>query len=485
MAHHSRRRGGGDAWLNITPADIAFLDAALAACVNGVDGGFYAPAGLITVGGSGLALTGPLQVARGGQLISGKGILQFAPGVYPQLSASHSGRSRKVMHSFLAARPNMHMLWRPRRDSSGMQALAPQFYSWQQPGVLQTASLSMPLRAVQGATLSGVTIGFRVGYPHLNLPLTFPSARLLRVDTNGNAVPMTSTAAGADANGWVYAPKASSPAAWYNFGVAQSFALTCDQNNVIDRTQYTYRLEVQDEQWAAGTAWPWIVNVLKPCKLCSFGTQVIGTAYNQLTGNAAYDGGVAANVGDRILVINTIGQQETGVYVQGSTAASFLQRASDFQTAAQFSQGIVVAVQQGQKFAGTVWQVSGSVASWTPGTVPLSTAGVGVQFWQASQSYPSGNYVVLPQTPSGYWYQATAGFASSGTTEPSWPTQVGATVTDSGVTWTCKGSISTPLPWVTRPDADQVTQGLGMNHYGLIWESAAVQYTNITQNAFE
>jgi len=45
----------------------------------------------------------------------------------------------------------------------------------------------------------------------------------------------------------------------------------------------------------------------------------------------------------------------------------------------------------------------------------------------------------IPSTPNGYYYLAS-GYGTSGASEPTWPTTVGATVSDNGILWTCVGS---------------------------------------------
>lgn len=470
--HHSRIRGSSDPWGSVLPSELAALDAALVASVNGVDGGAYAPAGLITIGGSGLVCSGPLTVARGGTFISSNGILQFAPGVFPQLGPAHSGRTRTVMHAFLAARPIQYGLWRPRRDSSGMQSLAPTYVPWQNPTTVLPASLSLPIRAEHGGTISEITIGFRVGAPHSSIPGTMPAARLLRVDKNGNASVCTSVASGADANGWVYVSKPSSGAAWFNLGAAQTFVLPCDQNNVVDITQYTYRLEVQDEQGLTG--WPWQVGLMQPV-LAVYDASSSWPLYG---GISTVDGvSLPSAGGARILVIKSM-TGVNGIYISSSTSGTAGWQASpDLSQTSQYSPGFVVGVQRGQNYGGTYWQASATQSSWSGNPPP---PGTGV--WRTSTPYAL-NTPIVPLTPNGNWFLCTTAGTSGNPSEPAWPNGTGQTVVDNSVIWTCMGPYPL-LTMVTRPDADALAPGLAMTHYGTIFESAAVTTTNLTTNGW-
>jgi hypothetical protein len=55
--------------------------------------------------------------------------------------------------------------------------------------------------------------------------------------------------------------------------------------------------------------------------------------------------------------------------------------------------------------------------------------------WTASTAFAAGA-IVRPTTGNGYLYRAQAAGTTS-SSQPSWPTAIGATVVDGGVTWTC------------------------------------------------
>lgn len=71
--------------------------------------------------------------------------------------------------------------------------------------------------------------------------------------------------------------------------------------------------------------------------------------------------------------------------------------------------------------------------------------------WTGSHDYALGDRVI-PTVDNGFWYEVTTDSGSSGGGEPTWPTIVGNTVVDSGVTWTCKGSYGGfPTPHIAQP----------------------------------
>lgn len=58
--------------------------------------------------------------------------------------------------------------------------------------------------------------------------------------------------------------------------------------------------------------------------------------------------------------------------------------------------------------------------------------------WATGTAYSVGK-IVRPTTGNGYVYRCSVAGTSHASTEPTWPTVFGQTVTDNGITWTCFG----------------------------------------------
>ncbi|ROL55630.1 hypothetical protein D9V84_11270, partial [Bacteroidetes/Chlorobi group bacterium Naka2016] len=98
--------------------------------------------------------------------------------------------------------------------------------------------------------------------------------------------------------------------------------------------------------------------------------------------------------------------------------------------------------------------------------------------WAASTAYSVGN-IVKPTTATGYWYKCTTA-GTSGTTEPTWPTQRGQTVSDNTVVWTC---ISSEEPINTIYDYYKIISG-GVERYLIVeWNGDFYKY-DFSTNSF-
>ena len=79
-------------------------------------------------------------------------------------------------------------------------------------------------------------------------------------------------------------------------------------------------------------------------------------------------------------------------------------------------------------------EVDAALARIYPGPFPIVQ---NFKSWGALTSYNVGQMVVPLAAPNGYAFRVVGATGTSGASEPTWPTQLGATVIDGTVTWVC------------------------------------------------
>jgi hypothetical protein len=95
---------------------------------------------------------------------------------------------------------------------------------------------------------------------------------------------------------------------------------------------------------------------------------------------------------------------------------------------------------------------AGGVALSSPTTTVVAANSWASQ-WAASTAYKAGQ-LVRPTVANTYVYRATNA-GSSGGSQPTWPTTIGQTVTDSGVTWVCAGKAVVMLDAAQQTTAER------------------------------
>lgn len=98
--------------------------------------------------------------------------------------------------------------------------------------------------------------------------------------------------------------------------------------------------------------------------------------------------------------------------------------------------------------------------------------------WQSETEYSLEDYRV-PTTDNGMCYECTTG-GTSGETEPTWPLDVGQTVNDGTVTWTCRDKAASPAALAVELNAD----GLGGFSQKDVWVKSDGEATFIIYGSF-
>jgi hypothetical protein len=438
--HFARIHAGTWTGPDFLLSDAITFDQESSQILNGDDGGTWAPVEVIQFSGTtfGLNLTGPAVVWGLSGVLQTSTSSRFTCNVgdFPQLSATHVGRTRQIKSSFATARCAPWQQWIPHVGANGtldgmMQTMA---YTTLVEGAAQAFATTIwaPLEVHNGGTLESVTISFAVSSPHASVP-TMAKARVLRCNTVGGVIQLTSVAAGADANGYVSMPTPASAVAYYNNGAVQSWTIPCDQFNVVSTAGDYYMVEIVEEQSSGAQT----TTILAPVDLVT--NSQIMTTFTGL-GGLVVDG-VTLAPGMRLLLKDQLDPTQNGIwqvgpYLQGSgSVVGNWFRPADFALGNICPVGTQVPSKStGVGLANTTFVMSAAVSQ-----VVISG---GFPQWLPNTAYTAGQAVV-PLAANGFVYTCSTAGTSSSSTEPVWPTVVGAkTATDGSVVWTCSGTVT-------------------------------------------
>jgi len=181
--------------------------------------------GIVVVGGSTSVITfsggAKAQIANAGALydVQSTGSIVLGDNDYPTYSASRP----LVRCAPFVAQQRGNLFWLVTNNQSTSGA----------PGLVGATDLTNYL--VDGATLASLDVFFAVGSPHVGVPATMPSFILYKL---AYAASITAMASGT-------VPTAASSTAWYASGATQTINIAVGA--VIDRTAYSYFLQVTDE----------------------------------------------------------------------------------------------------------------------------------------------------------------------------------------------------------------------------------------------
>lgn len=124
--------------------------------------------------------------------------------------------------------------------------------------------------------------------------------------------------------------------------------------------------------------------------------------------------------------------------IEGSTTKACIAWPPITTTNIQFSCWLSRAITAGDTTNSTdfVQGVEQTVYSWLPNQSVANSGGSTYIFMVPSFYYQSQNL------GGGYVFSSPASSGTTGTSEPSWPTSIGGTVTDNGITWTCVAQLA-------------------------------------------
>lgn len=224
----------------VTGADLIDLDEKTKKAVNGSEGGLWLPSSPITIEGAGVGAFGPWDLSGGSANATGQ--ITFDEGSaddYFRLDVGHSG------HFATSPQQNLEFYSDPP-EVARASAISP-------PGIFtQTlgARICFPLRCMSGGRITSVNFTVSLGL-HLSLPAIPVRYAVFAVDVSGNRFPLRVLDATTDSDGFILDP--STTVGTYTTS-GRVVAYVCNQNNIVDRSRFSYFCEVIHESGAGASS---------------------------------------------------------------------------------------------------------------------------------------------------------------------------------------------------------------------------------------
>lgn len=244
MAHFTRTKTDAQ-WVNgyvPSGADFDSLDTKTVKAINGDEGGVWAPAAAIAIGGAGVKMVGATMTLTAASVAlpaAGKKI-RLGNNDYPKKlwNLSHMVSTFDALENQVQFGDFVATLG--TGDSGVMSARV-------------GATMRIPIRVHDGSTLSFARFHFRVMAVHVAIPKQLPRFRIIRVSLAGVEEALAAPASDIDPFGWFTLLTPVSVSAYNNSTNSQFATYLCTQNNIVDVAKYRYFAEVTDE--AGAGAW--------------------------------------------------------------------------------------------------------------------------------------------------------------------------------------------------------------------------------------
>jgi len=230
MAHLIQAVANWTPLFSITPAIWGAIDQNTYVSINGDNGGTWAPAAPIVIGGAGMWFAGVVQWAAGSTVTTNgtTSRVTFGDSDYFTFPINHPGQSRTVATACAGSR--------------GTFGWTVNTFGFAQ-SVVAGCSGFVELNVVDRATLTSAFLSYVIQATHVGgMPASVLRARIVRVDMLGNVTPITS----GDANGFC-TPTATLPVNYYNGGATQYLPLPMANTMVIDKSRFRYVCQIIDE----------------------------------------------------------------------------------------------------------------------------------------------------------------------------------------------------------------------------------------------